>query len=49
MSEAHHLPNEAPDEEVKTPFSFKLMVVLAVVYLGWRLIQGIIWVVQQIG
>ena len=25
----------------KTPFSFKLMVGLAVLYLGWRLVQGI--------
>ena len=36
-------------EEVKTPFSFKLMVALAALYLGWRLVQGIIWLIQQIG
>ena len=30
-------------QEVKTPFSFKLMIVLVVLYLGWRLIQGIMW------
>lgn len=36
-------------EEFKTPLSFKLMVVLAAVYLGWRLIQGIVWVVERIG
>ena len=36
-------------EEIKTPFSFKLMVALAVLYLGWRLVQGIIWLIQQIG
>ena len=24
-----------------TPFSFKLMVVMAILYLGWRLVQGI--------
>ena len=33
-------------EEVKTPFSFKLMIVLVVLYLGWRLIQGIIWLIN---
>lgn len=38
-----------PQEEVKTPFSFKLMVVLAAVYLGWRLVQGIAWLVGRIG
>lgn len=34
-------------DDIKAPFSFKLMVFLAVVYLGWRLIQGIIWVVER--
>lgn len=40
-----------PDEleDVKAPWSFKLMVVAAVIYLGWRLIQGIVWLVNQIG
>lgn len=37
------------EQDVKTPFSFKLMVVLAVIYLGWRLIQGIAWVIDRIG
>jgi hypothetical protein len=35
-------------DQVKTPFSFKLMVVLVVLYLGWRFIQGIIWLVDWI-
>lgn len=30
-------------EDVKTPFTFKLMIVLVVLYLGWRLVQGIVW------
>ena len=34
---------DAPDEYPPTPFSFKLMIVLAVLYLGWRLIQGLVW------
>lgn len=46
-----HLPGsdeQGEAEELKTPFSFKLMVVLAVLYLGWRLVQGIVWVVERI-
>ena len=35
-------------DQVKTPFSFKLMIVLVVLYLGWRLIQGIVWLVDWI-
>lgn len=30
-------------DELKTPWSFKVMVALVVLYLGWRLVQGIIW------
>ena len=30
-------------EELKTPCSFKVMVVLLVRYLGWRLVEGIVW------
>lgn len=39
---------DAADEELKTPFSFKLMVAAAVLYLGWRLVQGIVWVVERL-
>ena len=35
-------------EDIKTPFTFKLMVVLVGLYLGWRLVQGVVWVWQQI-
>lgn len=31
-------------DDLKTPFSFKLMIVLVVLYLGWRLVQGVLWV-----
>ena len=37
-----------PEEEIKTPFSFKLMVVLVVLYLGWRLVEGVVWLVERI-
>lgn len=34
-----------PDDKVPpAPWSFKIMVFLAVLYLGWRLIEGIVWV-----
>lgn len=35
-------------EDLKTPFTFKLMIVLTVVYLGWRLIQGVVWLLERI-
>lgn len=30
-------------EDLKTPWTFKLMVVLVVLYLGWRLVEGVVW------
>lgn len=39
-------PDRAP-EDVKTPLSFKIMVVLVVVYLGWRLVQGVLWLIDR--
>ena len=33
----------------KAPFSFKLMVGMAVLYLGWRLVQGILALIRWIG
>ncbi|MGB7859010.1 MAG: hypothetical protein WBM90_00775 [Acidimicrobiia bacterium] len=41
-------PDPPSNEDLRTPLSFKLMVVLAVVYLGWRLIQGVVWVFQHL-
>lgn len=37
-----------PQDDLKTPFSFKLMVVLAVLYLGWRLVEAISWLLNRI-
>jgi len=39
-------PREPEPEDVKTPFTFKLMIVLVVLYLGWRLVQGIVWLFE---
>lgn len=36
------------DEEIKAPLSFKLMIALTVVYLGWRLVQGILWLIERL-
>lgn len=30
-------------DDLKTPWTFKLMVSLVVLYLGWRLIQMLAW------
>jgi hypothetical protein len=34
--------------EVKTPLTFKLMIGLTVLYLGWRFVQGVVWLVEWI-
>lgn len=31
-------------EPVKTPWHFKLLLVAIALYLGWRLVQGVMWV-----
>lgn len=36
------------DEHVPTPISFKVMVVLAVLYLLYRLGQGVVWLFQAL-
>ncbi len=33
-------------DDVTTPLSFKIMIVLVTLYLGWRLVQGIVWLWQ---
>lgn len=34
--------------DLKTPWTFKLMVVLVVLYLGWRLVEGVVWLWRAI-
>lgn len=42
-------PRPDPDEQIPpAPWSFKIMVVLAVIYLAWRLIQGVVWVIERV-
>jgi hypothetical protein len=38
-----------PEDDERAPFSFRLMIVLVVIYLGWRLVQGIGWIIDQFG
>lgn len=44
-------PSSSPDPDdhiPPAPISFKIMIALAVIYLGWRLIQGIVWVADRL-
>lgn len=40
------MTDQHDQEDVKTPLSFKIMIVLVVLYLGWRLVEGIVWLWQ---
>ncbi len=39
-----------PDEDANlpTPWHFKVLVVSVVIYLGWRLVQGILWISHKL-
>lgn len=34
-------------ERPPTPFGFKLLVAMAVLYLGYRLAQGVLWLIER--
>lgn len=36
------------EEELAAPFTFKLAVALTVLYLGWRLVEVLIWVWERL-
>ncbi len=44
--EGHHVadPEAANEERGRVPWHFWLMLGVLVLYLGWRLVQGIMWV-----
>lgn len=48
MDESGQVRRDPDDEIPPAPWSFKIMIVLAVIYLGWRLVQGVIWVAQRL-
>ena len=49
--EGHHVADPPSDEEEKAPgapWHFWVLVIALVIYLGWRLVQGIVWLVGHI-
>lgn len=48
MNEEGVRPETSEGERVRAPFSFKLAIALTVLYLGWRLVEGIILLVEWI-
>jgi hypothetical protein len=50
VSEGRGPDDPVPPEgdTVPTPISFKVMVVLAVLYLLYRLVQGVVWLFQAL-
>ena len=38
----------AEDEAPGAPWHFKLLLLATVVYLGWRLVQGVVWVAEHL-
>lgn len=49
MTGEEYPPVPDPDDQVPpAPLSFKVMIALAVIYLGWRLIQGVVWVADRL-
>ena len=39
----------AQQRRAGAPWHFWLVVVMATVYLGWRAVEGVVWLVQWIG
>lgn len=39
-------PGEVEGESPKAPWHFKLALVALVIYLGWRLAQGVLWLLS---
>ncbi|WCO65051.1 hypothetical protein PO878_11130 [Iamia majanohamensis] len=40
-------PDEPTDGPSRAPWHFYLLIVAVVVYLGWRLVQGIAWLAHR--
>jgi len=42
-------PSQVKTEDASpVPWHFKLLVLVVVLYLGWRLVQGVVWVAQRL-
>ena len=49
LATARQLRSEAhADTAEKVPWHFKLMLIALAIYLGWRAVQGIAWVVHKL-
>ena len=40
-------PGEQEGQEQKTPWHFKVMLVALAVYLGWRGVEGVRWLLER--
>ncbi len=47
MAETDPIQEDAAEEE-SWPIGFMIIVLLVVLYLGWRLIQAVAWVIDKI-
>ena len=44
--EGHHVADpEGEPERPKVPWHFWMLLIALVLYLGWRLVQGVVWLV----
>lgn len=41
-------PAAAEEEPTPVPWHFKLLLVATIVYLGWRLFQGVLWLLERL-
>ena len=41
-------PEAVAEEDAGAPWNFKLLVVAVVLYLAWRAVQGVDWVLHQL-
>ena len=39
---------QAAEPDAPVPWHFKLLLLATVVYLGWRAVQGVVWVVAHL-
>jgi len=44
--EGHHVAEPPEEPDAKIPWHFWLLVIALVIYLGWRLVQGIGWLLS---
>lgn len=40
---SHHVAD--PQEATKVPWHFWLLLIALAIYLGWRVVQGVLWIV----